>query len=294
MPERSRQDYKAAIKASGKDIFSSISVEDNLWIPTPCLETLLNEFLTGLDVNGLPSRTRSKVVKGWICEALGYPIPKRFKKVQPRFFHQQLDIYIQKSRNLQVWNEELSPIRRYAIIQVSSEDKILSVKVVSGLELALLDKTGAITTKYQAQLKVGNASRELISATDTQILKPYTNSGFTIAPSTSPTDQPESGALFGIAEIYKRLSTLIGESFPDPGKDQERNRGAALHKLICERLGYSRYEDNGQFPDIRHQLLEVKLQTSPTIDLGLVLPDSTGPLDGQITGTMQPRHCDTI
>ena len=40
-------------------------------------------------------------------------------------------------------------------------------------------------------------------------------------------------------------------------------------------LGYSRYEDKGQFPDIRHQLLEVKLQTSPTIDLGLVLPSST-------------------
>ena len=31
--------------------------------------------------------------------------------------------------------------------------------------------------------------------------------------------------------------------------------------------------------NVRHQLLEVKLQTAPTIDLGLVRPDSQDPLD---------------
>ena len=37
---------------------------------------------------------------------------------------------------------------------------------------------------------------------------------------------------------------------------------------------------------------EVKLQTSPTIDLGLIRPDSTGALDiPQING-VQIRHCD--
>ena len=47
-----------------------------------------------------------------------------------------------------------------------------------------------------------------------------------------------------------------------------------------------------RFPDVRNQLLEVKLQTSPTIDLGLVRPASEEPLDvPQVAGT-QVRHCD--
>ena len=55
----------------------------------------------------------------------------------------------------------------------------------------------------------------------------------------------------------------------------------------------SSYEDKGQFPDIRHQLLEVKLQTSPTIDLGLVLPSSSENVDVQQLGGYHPKHRDT-
>ena len=40
------------------------------------------------------------------------------------------------------------------------------------------------------------------------------------------------------------------------------------------------------------QLLEVKLQTSPTIDLGLVCPDSTEALDVPKIQGQQVRHCD--
>ena len=43
---------------------------------------------------------------------------------------------------------------------------------------------------------------------------------------------------------------------------------------------------------MRHQLLEVKLQTSPTIDLGLVRPDSTDPLDVPKIHGRQLKHCD--
>ena len=95
-----------------------------------------------------------------------------------------------------------------------------------------------------------------------------------------------------LGEVFERLRGAIGRSFPDAGRDQERNRGAALHRIVCELLGYSDYRDDGQFPDVRNQLLEVKLQTSSTIDLGLVLPASEEPLDvPQIAGT-QVRHCD--
>ena len=77
----------------------------------------------------------------------------------------------------------------------------------------------------------------------------------------------------------------------DTGFDQERNRGAELHKLVCQRLGYLDYRDDGQFPDVRHQLLEVKLQSSPTIDLGLVCPDSEEALHVQKIEGRQIRHC---
>ncbi len=43
--------------------------------------------------------------------------------------------------------------------------------------------------------------------------------------------------------------------------------------MICDHLGYSMYEDDGSYPDIVNQLLEIKLQTSPTIDLGLHSPE---------------------
>jgi hypothetical protein len=80
----------------------------------------------------------------------------------------------------------------------------------------------------------------------------------------------------------------MGKRLSDPGLDQERNRGAALHKAVCEVLGMPTYCDTGSFPDIMEQLLEIKLQTAPTIDLGLVSPDASTSLDF----LPQVRHCD--
>ncbi len=95
-----------------------------------------------------------------------------------------------------------------------------------------------------------------------------------------------------IAALFANLKQLIGNKFIDAGADQERSRGAVIHNQSCAALGYSSFLDNGQFPDIRHQLLEVKLQTSPTIDLGVALPNSDEPVDiPQIQG-IQIRHCD--
>lgn len=299
MAQKTPADFKKSIVNSGKTIYDTIEIGDaNLWIPTLHLESLLNKGLRGQvlkDSKGrtLPNRTRSKVVKSLACEALGYPVPKSFKKTKPRFFGQQFDTYAQKSMNLQIWNEELSPTRRYAIIQISDNDEVLKVRVVNGQELALLDTTGTITTKYQARLETRNNTHELVSATDTQPIVSHIRSRVTFGPNTSPTDEPVSGELLPIGEIFSLLSPLVGQSFPDPGMDQERNRGAALHKLVCECLGYGRYGDTGQFPDVRHQLLEVKLQTSPTIDLGLVLPNSDDYLDILQLGSYHPRHCDT-
>lgn len=291
-PPTDPQRFVAAIAKSKRTIYDPITIGDaELWIPAPELQALLDSGLRSVSLKGLPLRTRSKVVKGEVCRALGYPIPETFRKTQPRFPGQLFDTYVQKSDNLQVWNEELSPTRRYVIIQVKSDDTIGRVKVVTGDELAKLDTTGTLTQKYQARCIPGETPIELIAAADTAELQPFV-SATASTKCSSPVLHPAAGELLPIAAVFDRLRSLVGRRFADSGADQERNRGAGLHRLVCAALGYASYQDDGRFPDVRHQLLEVKLQTSPTIDLGLVTPSSTEPLDvPQIDGKIL-RHCD--
>lgn len=285
--------YVENIRRSGLSIYDHIEVGDtDFWIPSPELEALLNHKVAGLDVGGLALRTRSKVIKEAVCAAMGYWVPRSFAKTQPRFPGQNFDTYGQKANNLQVWNEELSPTRRYVILQVRPDDGIGRIRVVAGDSLSLLDTTGTLTKKYQARIVLGLAPAELISAVDTDVIAPVRGYADLSAANVSPVDTPKPGMLLPIGDIYARLSQLVGASFVDRGIVQERNRGADLHRLVCQALGYSSYADNGQFPDVRHQLLEVKLQTSPTIDLGLVRPDSIEALDVPKIGGRQIRHCD--
>lgn len=285
--------YISAIRKSRLSIYDPIEFDSELWIPNPHLEFLLNKALRGISLRGLPLRTRSKEIKSLICKVLGYPVPPSFKKTQPRFPGQNFDTYIQKSNNLQVWNEEISPTRRYVIIRVSENDVIEKVKVVTGEILALFDTTGTLTQKYQARLSVRDEASELITENDTENLQGCIVPNRTRPLSSYiPTAPPTPEVLLSIKEIYELLRPLVGQSFPDTGYDQERNRGAELHRLVCMRLGYSDFREDGRFPDIRNQLLEIKLQTSPTIDLGLVRPDSQEVLDIPKIRGRPIRHCD--
>lgn len=169
-------EYISAIKKSGFTIYSAIPIGGENWIPTLTLESLLNRELKGINLTGLPLRTRSKIVKEHVCKALGYPIPSSFKKTQPRFPGQDFDTYIQKSNNLQIWNEEITPARRYVIIRLSENDTITKVKVISGDALARYDTTGTLTQKYQARLITGATKSELIADLDTDVLRPHVNS----------------------------------------------------------------------------------------------------------------------
>jgi hypothetical protein len=285
--------YATAISTKGLSIYNPVVVGDPVfWIPTYELQVLLNDGLCGLSLAGLPLRTRSKAVKTQVCKVLGYPVPKSFQKTQPRFPGQMFDIYIQKSNNLQVWNEDISASRRYVIVRVSAADVIVRVKVVTGDTLARLDTTGTLTRKYQARCIPGAQTTELITARDTDRLLPFVASSVDLGQIATPALDPAVGQILPIKTVFERLSVLVGKQFADAGADQERNRGAALHRLVCEALGYCVYQDDGQFPDVRHQLLEVKLQTSPTIDLGLVTPESIEPLDVSMMSGQQIRHCD--
>lgn len=292
-PNIHAEQYVEAIQNSQLTIYDKIEPEDPvLWIPTSTLEELLNKGMAGISLEGLPLRTRSKIVKEHVCRSLGYPVPQSFKKTQPRFSGQCFDIYTQKSNNLQVWNEELAPSRRYAIIRVNDADVITKVKVVTGDQLTKLDSTGTLTQKFQARLIPNQDSSEIITTQDTDRIQPFVRADLDLKSIASPITPPQAGQLLPIQKIFDTLASLIGQQFQDIGYDQERNRGAALHAIVCKKLGYDDYKDDGRFPDIRHQLLEVKLQTSPTIDLGLVCPNSTEPLNISKIGGNEIRHCD--
>ncbi len=288
------QKYIDAISLSGLTIYDPIDIGDlSLWIPSKILEELLNQKLKGLSLAGLPLRTRSKVLKQSICLAMGYSVPKSFKKTKPRFPGQNFDTYIQKSNNLQIWNEEIDPLRRYVIIKVNNDDIIVRVRVITGQELALLDKTGTLTRKYQAKLIKIGGKKVIQEVDDTENVKQLDIRGNReILVDSNPTDFPDSNSLLPIQQVYTKLSEIIGSSFDDIGSDQERNRGAILHKLVCQSLGYKNFKDNGQFPDILNQLIEIKLQMSQTIDLGLISPDSLTYLDIPKLNDVGFRHCD--
>lgn len=281
------------ISESSLSIYDKLEPSSPMWLTSDDIEIQLNRNLVNFDLQGLALRTRSKVVKTEICKSLGYAVPKSFKKTQPRFYGQNFDVYTQKSNNLQVWNEELSQDRRYVIIKISSNDKIECCKVITGADLAQLDTTGTLTHKYQARLTGIDGVYELVNDSDSEYLsKAITKSSQVDLSKISPTEGPKPGFLLPIKELFERLQSVVGKEFDDPGADQERNRGASLHRFVCHALGYQSYADNGKFPDVFNQLLEVKLQTSQTVDLGLVTPSSQSLLDMNGLGDVYPRHCD--
>jgi hypothetical protein len=265
--------YPLNIYNSKLTIYDVVSPQNReLYIPTPQLEQLLSQSMVGLSLDGLPLRTRSKVVKQEICKALGYPIPRTFKKTQPRFPGQNFDVYTQKSLNVQIWNEVIDANRRYVFLRADSKDIITNVRVITGDQLVQLDRTGTLTQKFQARMQT--YMRNICSIQDSRTVALWAETNSTTDLSrVNPNDFPRKNQLLRIAEIYRRLLPLVGKSVSYIAATQERNRGAELHSMICKNLGYSVYEDDGTYPDIANQLLEIKLQTSPTIDLGLHSPE---------------------
>jgi hypothetical protein len=185
---------------------------------------------------------------------------------------------VQKANNLQIWNEDISPSRRYVLIRVDSNQAVTKVRVVTGEEIAQYEKTGTLTHKYQARSSTSVTKSCLVSKSDTpKVIKSLIDNRSPIWPDFKP-----------IQTVYSKLHKIVGSKITNPGIDQERNRGGMLHAAICRHLGKHSWSDTGQFPDVPDQLLEIKLQTAPTIDLGLVCPDSKE----KIAGFPDFHHCD--
>jgi hypothetical protein len=279
-----------ALAKSGKSIYESLHDAPDHFLPIKELEAILRRGLLGLNLN-YPLRTRSKVLKSRICEILGYPVPKSFKKTKPRFFGQDFDTYIQKSNNLQIWNEEIVPSRRYVFIRLDEASKVVGVRVVTGEVIAKLDATGTLTRKYQASRREPITRAVLVFKSDSysvlEAVAALPHGHLTIHEGSANSAVLNFSRFLSIDRLYEKLLKLVGTHLSDPGIDQERNRGATLHRAVCSTLG-TEAGDTGSFPDVIEQLLELKLQTARTIDLGLVSPDDASPLEF----LPRIRHCD--
>ncbi|MDA8744100.1 hypothetical protein N9N28_05660 [Rubripirellula amarantea] len=278
-----------AIRSSGLTIYDSLDDRPELFFDLDELEQTLIAALLGTTLD-FPLRTRSKVAKQRVCKALGYPVPSSFQRTRPRFPGQELDVFVQKSNNVQIWNDGITPTRRYALIRVDDRERVTGVRVINGEALSRLDRSDTLTHKYQATSQDPIVRSTLVSPTDT---------GPVISKivSANHREQGNSVPFFAdfkpIADVFESLSQLIGVRIDNPGADQERNRGAGLHVAIAHCLASDELTDNGQFPDIASQLLEIKLQTATTVDLGAVHPNSEEILVGYPAAKrLGIRHCD--
>lgn len=165
--------------------------------------------------------------------------------------------------------------------------------MVEGKIIAELDTTGTLTQKYQARVTVTSQPAELAVRDDSNLVKKLIMEGGKKARLLDdPAAVPSAVSILAIEKVFERVKNLVGATLKDPGITQERNRGGELHQLVCKMVGYGKFRDDGQFPDLLNQLLEVKLQTSQTIDLGLVSPDSRGLLKIPKINGIGLRHCD--
>lgn len=281
---------REAVADLGFDVYKPLTNYPEVVYLTAELEALLGQELLG-QVFDAPIKTRGKLAKQAVAAALGYPVPKTLRRTQPRFPGQDLDVYVQQSNNLQVWNAEVTPTRRYAILRVNAANQVVAVRVIEGTELATFDKTGTLTSKYQAKRRAGRMGSTLVSSRDTEAfiaeLAPTDDLNAALLAQLRPASTPRHSQVLSVSSLHERLLGLVGCRLPY--SPSERQRGERLHRAACQALGLGSYADTGQFPDVVCQALEVKLQLAGTIDLGLVTPDSQAPA---LTLSPNLRHCD--
>ena len=223
------------------------------------------------------------------------------KKGVPKLIREMVDTYIVTtgdSYNLQVWNRY--PNSRSVLVKYTNGETITSrdirlifIKIDSKKELidsiviltpeyieAKFGKFGKPTIKHQ--LLILPKHREAIIKSENSILSfsdtinlTYRIRHFYESTPDNMLKEPDFKDLFSIELLTKMVAEkLINQTLE---VSDTKNRGQALERLVLQLLGYSK--DNlqslaGGYPDIPNQLLEVKVQDSPTVDLGKFSPET--------------------
>jgi hypothetical protein len=250
------------------------------------------------------------------CEPGGFEprveLPPKGKGV-PKIKRELLDTYIVttgKSYNLQVWNripnssnqlityEDGSSLNcddvRYALIkvdEVSNEIKCIVIMTAPEIERRF-GKFGMPTIKWQ--LIISQSDRDRITHSSTRILL-----GEDLIPHEylcnnntekmeSYDEPPRPGKIMSLRAIAQVLSRgLIGKVIDSAAT---KNRGQSLEAATINLLGYHVDPDErlqGGYPDLPNQALEIKIQDSPTVDLGKYSPQTAEVIFPNVNVTTQ-------
>lgn len=293
------------------NIFQAPPLSIHLLTNLKNLEKKLFE-LVGLDF-GLTGKTRTdgSNIRKLVSETLyskGLPlhsaknnyeiVPLKGKGI-PKITIEFIDTYIVTSEsnyNLQVWNR--IPNSKSVLINLENNEKLrcndvrfvfLKVKDKSIIDSVIIltpeyieqnfGKFGKPTIKHQ--LLISSKIREnvlqkpvhIFFFPDTEKLSYMVLDEF-LKPSNNMMKEPNPNEIFSLKLIYNLVAKeLIGLKIKSTST---KNVGQELERIVLNLLGYKVDINDtldGSFPDIKNQLLEVKVQESPTIDLGKYTPE---------------------
>lgn len=227
--------------------------------------------------------------------ATDYDIVPPKQKGVPSFLREYIDTYIVTtgtSYNLQVWNR--NPNSASVQVDLKNGETLLAsdVRFVLGkindnkIESIIVMTPDYIEKKFgkfgkptiKQQLIISNKKREDIISKQSLVINEEKLANTIIdieckdiEEGTSIKDEP--GRVYPISYIDSKITSgLIGEKLDVSLSTKQR--GQQLERLVAYQLGYKKVQDmlDGGYPDIRNQMLEVKVQDSPTIDLGKYSP----------------------
>lgn len=254
----------------------------------------------GSNVRKLIAATLEKSVLPEAAEKDSYEIvPPKVKGV-PKITREFIDTYIVTSGdsyNLQVWNrlpasstllikydsgESLKCTDvRFVFVRIDLAKSIIASAIILTAEYIEnhFGKFGKPTIKHQLLISskvrksIYESADKILSFPDSKKLS-YNITHDYIPPKSGMVEEPDIRELYSIALLKEMVAKkLIGRKLDAAAT---KNRGQALERMVLELLGYDVKENEllyGAFPDIRNQLLEVKVQDSPTVDLGKFSPE---------------------
>lgn len=228
-----------------------------------------------------------------------YAVVSEKGKGIPKITREYIDTYIVtsgNSYNLQVWNRipTSDDIQieygegtglcandvRFILVRVNPKSHVISSILILTPDYieSVFGKFGAPTIKHQILIthskrrEILNQNLPMIFSSDTAKVKALCATG-DIKPVKPFNQWPEKGEIIPLERIRDQVAIPLLGTRIDSG--ETKNRGQALEQIILQKLGYSLDSGllEGQYPDIKNQLLEIKIQDSPTVDLGQYTPE---------------------
>ena len=253
----------------------------------------------GSNLRKLIASTFEKTLLPEAAEKENYEIVPPKGKGVPKITREFIDTYIVTSGdsyNLQVWNR--LPASNTLLIKYDSGESLkctdvrfvfaridLAKNIIASIVILTAEyiekhfgKFGKPTIKHQllislkARKSVFESTDKVLSFPDSKKISYHITHDY-IPPKSGMIEEPNIKELYSIALLKEMVAKkLIGRKLDAAAT---KNRGQALERMVLELLGYTIKENEllyGAFPDIKNQLLEVKIQDSPTIDLGRFSP----------------------